>query len=72
MNFAVFSAICTAELAAASQPPNVLFVVGDDVGYSDFGELRYKANADVVTSDAGHELVADDRCAKQVCNSRTA
>ena len=37
MNLAVFSAICTAELAAASQPPNVLFVVGDDVGYSDFG-----------------------------------
>jgi hypothetical protein len=23
--------------AAAAQPPNVLFVVGDDVGYSDFG-----------------------------------
>ena len=26
-----------AEGAAAAQPPNVLFVVGDDVGYSDFG-----------------------------------
>ena len=23
--------------SAASTPPNVLFVVGDDVGYSDFG-----------------------------------
>lgn len=23
--------------ATAPQPPNVLFIVGDDVGYSDFG-----------------------------------
>ena len=29
----VFQVVCT----SAAQPPNVLFIVGDDVGYSDFG-----------------------------------
>ena len=29
--------ITTASPASSSAPPNVLFVVGDDVGYNDFG-----------------------------------
>ena len=53
------SAICTAELAAASQPPNVLFVVGDDVGYSDFGYFN-------------DQQASNDRCTTTAAATATA